>query len=154
MFSNFSWAENKTIDCAQEFESTGNCPTDLCVMQCKGGVAIDGCPLNCEPAPCVVISFKNCPLDRCDLLEGCNKEKVCYSKMSLPPKCGDSGYAGKGECCEGFVKRCGSAFFDGTCDMAGEKSIYSIPICVPCGNGVCNQFEDQCNCPEDCRPKN
>lgn len=147
-----SYADNESINCSEEYSKTGKCPPQTCVMECKTGILIDGCPLSCDPAPCVVISAKDCPLDRCDLLDGCEKgKKVCYYKTFSPPqKCGDLGYAGPQECCQGFVKRCGSAFFDGSCDMVGEHSFYSAPVCVPCGNGICNQFEDQCNCPEDC----
>ena len=42
-------------------------------------------------------------------------------------------------------------FFDGSCDLVGKSSVYAVPICIPCGNGICNQFETHCNCPEDCK---
>ena len=67
-------------------------------------------------------------------------------------KCGDLAYAGQDvDCCPGLVRRCGVEFFDGSCDMEGKNSIYSLPICVPCGDGVCGNFENRCNCPEDCK---
>lgn len=65
--------------------------------------------------------------------------------------CGDVAYAGQDvACCEGLVRRCGIEFLDGTCDMEGQDSVYNLPICIPCGDGLCGQFENRCNCPEDC----
>ncbi len=52
------------------------------------------------------------------------------------------------ECCEGLIGRNPSTpIRDGICDeIAG-----SFGICIPCGNGVCDEeLENICNCPEDC----
>lgn len=145
------WAQTEVpIDCRQMYEKTGSCPPDTCLMTCRDRLLFDGCPLSCEPRPCVEIPLEKCPVDRCEVLDGCDKKKVCYYKISDPPKCGDLAYAGRKECCKGFVKRCGFEFFDGSCDMIGDNSMYSVPICMACGNGICNQYEDKCNCPEDC----
>jgi hypothetical protein len=146
-----SWAQTEVpLDCSQIYQQSGSCPPETCLMTCKDRLLYDGCPLTCEARPCVEIPISKCPIDRCEVLEGCDKKKVCYNKINEPPQCGDIGYAGKKQCCEGFVKQCGFEFFDGTCDMVGENSKYSVPICLPCGNGICNQFEDKCNCPQDC----
>ena len=143
-------SESPSVNCDDAFKTNSFCPKETCALniKCHGG----DCQFVCEPSPCMGIDAQHCPRDRCQLLEGCeDKKKVCYDKADNPPSCGDIGYAGESKCCQGLVKRCGVEFFDKTCDMVGKNSIYSIPICIPCGNGTCNQFEDQCNCPEDCR---
>ena len=142
------------MNCQEAFQQTGLCYPEMCAFGCQDGIQIDGCLLSCGPKPCLEIEAKNCPLDRCQLIKGCDQKKdVCYEKELSLPACGELGYVGQAECCEGFVKRCGYSFFDGTCDMIGTNSVYAIPICIPCGNKICNQFEDQCNCPEDCKLK-
>jgi hypothetical protein len=35
--------------------------------------------------------------------------------------------------------------------MQGKNTAYHLPICIPCGDGVCTNFENHCNCPEDCK---
>lgn len=137
--------------CPDIFKDTGTCPLDVCVMGCVGGIQYEQCPKSCQPRPCVEIDVAHCPTEDCDIVMGCNDEEVCYYKWRYePPECGDLAYTGNADCCPGLTKRCGVAYFDNTCDMQGEHSVYSVPICVPCGNGICNQFEDVCNCPEDC----
>ena len=137
--------------CKAMYESHQTCPKEICFLSCLGGIDSQDCPVECQAKECIEIDAKDCPQPQCDLIEGCDKKKVCYYKIRKPPSgCGDLSYVGQNDCCQGFVKRCGIEFFDGTCDMVGEKSIYSSPMCIPCGNGICNQFENHCNCPEDC----
>ncbi len=127
--------------CARVFQETQLCPPEGCRLSQD----------TCIPKDCLEISAEHCPLQSCRLLKGCEGQDVCYYLADIEePTCGTMGYVGPVECCEGLVKRCGSEFFDGTCDMIGKDSIYSVPICIACGNGMCNQFEDGCNCPEDC----
>lgn len=139
--------------CNDEFRDNRDCPNDICHLACEGGIDYDGCDLICTPRDCVELDSSFCPKDTCDLLKGCDGVNVCYYKSERQPgSCGDIAYAGDDvACCEGFEKRCGIEFFDGTCDMSGEGSIYGVPICIPCGDGICNQFENRCNCPEDCK---
>jgi len=138
--------------CFDAYAKDGQCPEEVCQFGCSGGINYKGCKMNCIPKTCVLIEPENCPEERCQILKGCEEKDVCYPKFTEdPPECGETAYPGQAvECCEGFVKRCGLEFFDGTCDMKGVQSVYSVPICIPCGNGICNQFEDRCNCPEDC----
>jgi hypothetical protein len=35
----------------------------------------------------------------------------------------------------------------------GADGPLSTKVCLPCGNGSCNEGENSCNCPSDCRPK-
>lgn len=142
--------------CDTAFAKTAKCPQRNCRLECIVGFDVENCPLVCKPIPCVEIEADYCPTHRCQIIEGCGGRKQCYYKTEhAPGKCGDLAYAGGDlECCEGLVKRCGIEFFDGTCDMNGINSVYSAPICVPCGNGICNQFENSCNCPEDCGEPN
>lgn len=138
--------------CQEEYLTNANCPPAVCRPECQPREEFDDCLMVCLPLDCVEISAKDCPTDVCQLLEGCNGEKVCYPVGELPePSCGDLGFTGNASCCEGLVKRCGLEFLDTSCDMEGEFSIYSVPVCVPCGDGVCTNFENRCNCPEDCK---
>jgi hypothetical protein len=103
--------------------------------------------------PCDEIPVDQCPEEICDRLINCRGETICHFKMIDPPACGNLSYAGQDvPCCPDLVRRCGVAFFDMTCDMYGDHSEYNLPICIPCGDGVCGNFENICNCPEDCHP--
>ncbi|MCA9406771.1 MAG: hypothetical protein KC684_09545 [Candidatus Omnitrophica bacterium] len=143
-------AETLKEYCQKQFEEHQVCPEETCYqLSCLE----EPCDEGCHPKSCLEIEPEHCPLSACRLLMGCNDTSVCYplSKQDTP-ECGTNAYEGQDvECCEGFIKRCGVEFFDGTCDMIGKGSIDSVPICLPCGNGICNQFENRCNCPEDCK---
>ena len=141
--------------CAETYRQKATCPKDFCKLFCLEGESGKACTLDCEPRPCVEISVENCPTDTCQVLEGCGDNvKRCYPKMiQEPPDCGGLSYSGKLNCCKGFVKRCGVEYFDGSCDMTADYSLEGVPQCLPCGNGICNQFENRCNCPEDCGKK-
>jgi len=117
----------------------------LCfVIFCQGGRA---------DVSCDQITADQCPEERCAVMKNCRGEDICYFKMIDPPACGDLSYAGQDvPCCPGLVRRCGVAFLDMTCDMFGDDSPYHLPICIPCGDGICGNFENVCNCPEDCWP--
>lgn len=145
--------EQQVLDCESVFAESGFCPENLCnkEVKCSSQTEQIMCAIVCHPKECVTIQSQDCPSERCVVLSGCGEENVCYPKMeesSLP--CGELAYTGEKECCEGLVKRCGVEFLDGTCDMIGKYSISNAPLCIPCGNGICNQFENRCNCPEDC----
>lgn len=134
--------------CQQEMESKGVCPEKNCTLN-EGGD--DPQMIVCAPKSCSEINIEDCPLDYCTMMINCRGKEICQFKMFDPPECGNLSYAGQGVlCCEGLVRRCGMAFLDDTCDMYGDGSEYNIPICIPCGNGICNNFENVCNCPEDC----
>ena len=150
----YAYAESEGPDsCDIIFRQTGECATDRCKVQCLKNAKSDAyCSLHCLPKICFEFEVKDCPKDHCQVLKGCNQEDACYGLLAVESSnCGGLAYSGQSlECCEGFVKRCGVEFFDGTCDMIGQSSMYVVPICIPCGNGVCEQFENRCNCPEDC----
>ncbi len=150
----FAQTEKKiAFDCHENFLESGLCPENFCnkTVKCNSRESEIGCMMTCDPKECVEISAQNCPLERCLVLPGCGKEEVCFPKIEREEtECGELDYSGEKECCEGFVKRCGVEFLDGSCDMEGKYSMYNAPLCLPCGNNVCNQFENRCNCPEDC----
>ncbi len=153
LFFSLSLQSSQAQDnCADVFSREGNCPSNICYLGCLAGLEYDGCQLACQSLDCVQIKKDDCPLDRCQILKGCIEEDICYYKSQAEvPLCGGLAYSDQDvECCEGLEKRCGIRFFDGTCDMEGKNSMYGVPICIACGNGVCGQFENECNCPEDC----
>jgi len=145
---------NTTQHCSSVFEDIKKCPNDLCALSCTEEMVIEKC--ECVPKPCYEIKAEHCPEDQCELLDGCAGAKVCFGPIrAAPDLCGDLSYEGQDvECCNGLLKLCGVEYFDGTCDRKGLYSIDSVPICIPCGNDICNQFENRCNCPEDCGEPN
>ena len=172
-----AWPSEELAEyCGGVFVRTGDCPAAYCRLQCHDGTSLPNCTRSCRPKSCFEIEAGDCPVSAikaeetppadspkvtvrseghgpCRLLEGCSGKKVCFDKAdTMVPSCGALAYLGdEVPCCAGLVKKCGVEFFDGSCDMIGERSVYSVPVCLPCGNGICNQFENRCNCPEDCR---
>lgn len=149
----FSGAQTIFMDyCSHRYQETGECPGKTCQRGCAGSEDKKGCQPVCLPQDCTLIIVDQCPSEYCAVMVDCSGEKICYDQMAQEPaQCGDIAYAGQDvECCEGLVKRCGIEFFDGRCDMEGKNSAYNLPVCIPCGNGICSQFENRCNCPEDC----
>ena len=139
--------------CTRKYLKDSVCPTDVCQLTCMDGSQKKECPLVCVPLPCAKISTTNCPKQFCEIMTDCAKQKVCQPKMAEAniPACGGLAFNGQSvECCSGLVKRCGFDYLDGTCNMEGKNTAYNLPICIPCGDGVCSNFENHCNCPEDC----
>ena len=138
--------------CADKFEFDGVCDEKVCAKRCLGDLIYDGCLEECAAKTCVELDVRNCPNDACQLLESCAGTQTCYFKIEDEGLvCGTLAYAGDSvECCDGFVKRCGSGNFDGRCDMEGVGSMRCVPLCIPCGDGICGALENKCNCPEDC----
>ncbi len=59
---------------------------------------------------------------------------------------GESKLPGR-ECCPGLVpKQDVRMKSDGSCAI-----LETWGVCLPCGNGACDQSENICNCPEDCK---
>ena len=139
--------------CLNSFLREDICPPKICEMKCSADQAANpDCFIGCLPRECPKIKAEDCPADYCAIMTDCSKKKICHYKMAgEQPACGNLAYAGQDvDCCKGFQRRCGVEFLEGYCDMEGKNSIYNIPICIPCGDGICAQFEDRCNCPEDC----
>lgn len=141
--------------CKKTFAASGRCPADVCRSTCPAETSASCAKEACVPRDCRTIKAKDCPKAYCAVMTNCSGQKVCEDQMvGPPPKCGGLAYEGQDvSCCPGFVRRCGVEFYDGTCDMEGKNSVYDLPICIPCGDGVCGQFENKCNCPEDCTTK-
>ena len=137
--------------CEDQYKETGECPESTC-WEKTVAVSEEEEQILCLPLACPDIAADACPLDYCAVMVNCSNERICqYQMQGEKAQCGDLAYAGQDvECCPGLIRRCGVEFLDGTCDMEGQGSIYSLPICIPCGDGFCNNFENRCNCPEDC----
>ena len=148
-----SEASYQNLSCPQIFTEMGKCPVEICDYGCFTlAENNDACFMACKDKPCIFIKNQFCPLDRCQILKSCERTEICYYKFKgEPPACGTIGYNGQEvECCAGLIKRCGVELLDGSCNMSAKNSIYAIPSCIPCGNRICDQFENKCNCPEDC----
>ena len=140
------------VFCKQQYEKTGECPDAVCRLEEEAQSGEEPAPMICLAKDCPEIDPKDCPEDYCALMKDCSEQMICHFQMpGDPAECGDLAYAGQDvPCCPGLVRRCGIEFLDGTCDMEGKNSVYNLPICIPCGNGICSNFENRCNCPEDC----
>ncbi len=72
----------------------------------------------------------------------------CENGACLEPECRDEDYScyiGDISCCAGLVEVPVAEMVNGTCIAANCGS-----VCRPCGNGVCEDNENYCTCPEDC----
>jgi len=141
-----------TAYCQQQQAASGQCPESICRLLGNPQGTEESPPQECLAKECPQIIPDDCPEDYCSLMEDCSGQKICHYRMpGDPADCGDAAYAGQDvPCCSGLVRRCGIEFLDGTCDMEGKDSVYNLPICIPCGDGICSNFENRCNCPEDC----
>lgn len=73
----------------------------------------------------------------------------CLSPQTYCIKEGEKGsYLKNDNCCENLTKISVSFESDSIC----ENSIDSSFICSKCGNGICEKFENSCNCKTDCSP--
>jgi hypothetical protein len=74
--------------------------------------------------------------------QGCAKEgKTSFSDVTGKTK----------ECCTGLdsISACSPNPDDPTCE--GYSEIVGCgSICSDCGNNICEDWENRCNCPEDC----
>lgn len=150
-------AQQTFVDfCQTAYLENTVCPPSTCQLKCADGQVIENCSQVCLPKECAVISAENCPKDFCHTVTDCSKKISCQpnSLEGYIPQCGALAYSGQEvSCCPGLVKRCGFDYLDGKCNMEGKNTSYNVPICIPCGNGVCSNFENHCNCPEDCKKK-
>jgi hypothetical protein len=107
-----------------------------------------------EPGPCEMSATNECPA-HCDVVEGCDGKKVCLAPVPATDKsCGDKGsFRWDLKCCAGLARRCGTIAADGRCTESGPELQERLPMCLTCGNRVCDPLENRCNCPEDCAPK-
>ena len=80
----------------------------------------------------------------------CAQEGEQYSSGGFPPEITE-------ECCEGLSVIQRGNIYEPTNEYADKDGcIYSYgagTICSDCGNGVCEEWENPCNCEVDC-PKN
>lgn len=54
------------------------------------------------------------------------------------------------KCCTGLKAITKPGFFDENCDEVPLGQDMSSHVCSDCGNGVCEEWEEECTCPEDC----
>jgi hypothetical protein len=70
----------------------------------------------------------------------------CYkageTKPVLPP---DPNYSSEKNCCAGLVEIEAAEQYGDVCAVGA-----GVMLCSDCGNGICEQWENNCNCQEDC----
>ncbi len=54
------------------------------------------------------------------------------------------------ECCGGFIAITYSGDFDADCNIELIEGTQGGAVCSNCGNGICEGWETECNCPNDC----
>jgi|GEM_PF-3843819 len=106
-----------------------------------------------EPRPDVWC--EGLPLERCGAFpQHCREAAYCdgtrfCSAWSGEEACAQEGStAGPMACCSGLLPRCGVVSKEGTCDS--QFGTAARPVCLRCGDGVCDEGETRCDCPEDC----
>ncbi|MCL5010663.1 MAG: FlxA-like family protein [Patescibacteria group bacterium] len=104
----------------------------VCAMdakQCSDGSYVSRTGPNCE--------FAQCPIT------ACVKEGETYSSSN------------KLVCCNSFAGVLDASVREDSQCIFKSGSAYqgSIYVCTNCGNGVCGNGENQCNCPQDCKKK-
>ena len=129
-----------------------SCPTasKQCVVRCcaSSGNQAAGCAGCCEQEACQNLPAEDCPLGRCALRRGCNGSVICTPAVALRPACGPPN-SDAAPCCEGLVASCNvKSASDGAC-LAG-LGYGGVPVCLACGDGLCELGENDCNCPADC----
>lgn len=115
----------------------------------------------CDRNSCAYIPVEDCPAERCQVIPDCTGEPRCWRlpEPSLP--CASPGASRDQGCCVGLTERCGSPKSDSIffypeaeaneChERRGAFLDFDIPLCLPCGDGTCEDNENHCNCPEDC----
>jgi len=55
------------------------------------------------------------------------------------------------ECCEGLKAILPPDKFDEDCNFKPRIGVSGGDVCANCGNGVCESWENKCNCSEDCK---
>lgn len=96
--------------------------------QCPDGSYVGRIPPSCEFAKCLPIP----------------KNKDCK-------QLGENRHESDPKCCPGLVERNEKGIYGDKCLPLPNIGI-SLPICIACGDGVCNgKLENECNCPEDCK---
>ena len=96
-----------------------------------------------EDGYCVFPDGNSCEL-WAFLLGDCGEEYV------HPVGCAEAGeHRGVAvECCEGLVEIPNAYSQDHVC----QYLLGAFSLCSDCGNGICEDWENSCNCPEDCGP--
>jgi hypothetical protein len=83
----------------------------------------------------------------CNTVNKCAKEGEKFSKVykdEFPEKCCE----GLTEWNSGFDT---SVVINGECVQRSIESGSPVGTCINCGNGICEEIENICNCPEDCK---
>jgi len=138
-------------ECDRVYQETGECSSDRCEFLCDLATDIgDNCDKRCIPKDCSRFSPEVCPVEICQVTKACDGNSACRAIADGQRQCGEEGYFGQDvECCSGLVRKCGKLTSDGLCDPQ-SGGYQKLPSCIPCGNGICEKYENKCNCPEDC----
>lgn len=137
----------------QPCEAYGLCPADplsQCFTACCGGAGGGGgCAACCWQTRCEDLPADRCPKERCALRRRCDGGRMCITADIPEPPCGTPGAWGVSVCCEGLTESCifKSDFTD---QCFGGDDYRGFPICLACGDGLCEMGENDCNCPADC----
>jgi len=151
-------------------EDADNCPEDCATTNCEDyryNNCPEGCVKRCVSSSCCMPP--ECDVPRCT--GDCNGPGSCTSPDEIcgdgvcspeetidncPQDCKTEECAGEGElipvypgapeCCEGLTRiSISDPLPDGKC-VTADGGVF----CSDCGNGACEEWENECNCPKDC----
>jgi len=74
-------------------------------------------------------------------------EKSCVQSGKSADEYSFGKYIGPKKCCEGLEKIPAKDYEDGKCYVLFDVGT----VCSECGNDICEEWENPCNCPKDCK---
>ena len=90
------------------------------------------------------VPINNIPVEKC----------AKAGEMSSNPSLGPSAPTPR-KCCEGLVEIYAGLRYEPNSEIADEDGCVnwegSASMCSDCGNGICESWENKCNCSEDCK---
>jgi len=138
---------SKDIDFGCHYYSTRVNRTDFIkIMREHNG----SCPVIVEN--CSIVPEAICKEGKCVVKAPCAKEGEIIHELASEEK--------DKNCCEGLLRvspcprqliigeKC---YYKPYTNEGGASSGCFASACINCGNGVCNKYEDFCNCPKDCK---
>jgi len=139
-------------DCTRQPTSCNNCgcpepinKDNLKELECDENSPAIGCTLECPQ------TIPKCIENECQLIE-----KTCAQAgdPTTNPPSPTGPIIEQYECCEGLTSITDCKRYEPNDELADENGCIIVvgcgSTCSDCGNGICEDWENRCNCEEDC----